>query len=130
MPVIAFLRFRGSRAGLFDDLSCDEFCPLRHSLPSVELRFPPQISHEKTAPSDSAELVAGRQSLRKNIAILPPWRLETVFRPQILVRSRLGNAADAGLVDRFHHWLRDTRDSYCPSPEKQIQLKTMETAET
>jgi len=29
------------------------------------LRFPPLINHEKTALSDSAELVAGRQSLQK-----------------------------------------------------------------
>ena len=28
-------------------------------------RLPPQISHEKTAPSDSAELVAGHRALQK-----------------------------------------------------------------
>ena len=40
-----------------------KFCALRHSPPLVELRFPPQISPEKTAPS--------RQSLRKDITTLP-----------------------------------------------------------
>jgi hypothetical protein len=68
---MSFLRFRGSRAGLFYDLSAGEFCPLRHSPPSVELRFPPQISHEKTAPS--------HQSLRKDITILPPPKAGNCF---------------------------------------------------
>ncbi len=69
---MSFLRFRGSRAGLFYDLSAGEFCPLRHS-PRLRsgLRLPPQISHEKTVPS--------RQSLRKDITVLPPQRLETAF---------------------------------------------------
>jgi hypothetical protein len=70
-PVISFLRFRGSRAGLFYGLSAREFCPLRHSPPSVELRFPPHISHEKTAPS--------RQSLRKEITVLPTAEAENCF---------------------------------------------------
>jgi hypothetical protein len=54
---VPFLSFGASRAGLFCDLSAGEFCPLRHSPPSVELRFPPLISREKTAPS--------RRSLQK-----------------------------------------------------------------
>ena len=72
--LMPFLSFQASRAGLFSDLSVGDSCPLRHSPPSAELRFPPLISREKTAPSDSAEdfewatvelLVAGRQSLKK-----------------------------------------------------------------
>jgi len=50
------LRFRVSRAGLFSDLSAWDSYPLR-ILDFVELRVPPLIIHEKTAPS--------RQSLRK-----------------------------------------------------------------
>jgi len=66
---MSFLRFRGSRAGLFNDLPAEdppeagEVLPLRRSPPAVEPRVPPQISHEKTAPF--------HQSLRKDIAILP-----------------------------------------------------------
>jgi hypothetical protein len=41
-----FLAFRGSRPGLFCNLSAGEFCPLR-ILDFVELRFPPLISREK-----------------------------------------------------------------------------------
>ena len=55
-----FFRSKGSRAGLFYDLSARETCPLRRSpLPlEGEPGLPPQISHEKTAPS--------RQSLQKS----------------------------------------------------------------
>jgi hypothetical protein len=60
---MSFLRFRGSRAGLFYDLSAGEFCPLRHSPPSVELRFPPQPPTPKG------------------------WKL--FLRPQIVVRSQI-----------------------------------------
>jgi hypothetical protein len=61
---ISFLRFQGSRR---------ETCPLRCSPDPLDREpgLPPQISHEKTAPSASAELAAGRQSLRKDIATLP-----------------------------------------------------------
>jgi hypothetical protein len=48
-----FLQYRGSRPGLFSDLSMGESCPLR-ILDSVELRFPPLISQEKTAASRQA----------------------------------------------------------------------------
>jgi hypothetical protein len=48
------------RAGLFSDLSAWDSYPLR-ILDCVELRVPPLISHEKTAPS--------HQSLQKG---LPP----------------------------------------------------------
>jgi hypothetical protein len=58
---LSFLRFQGSRAGLFNDLSARETCPL-HRSPEREPGLPPQISHEKTAPS--------RQSLRKDTAPL------------------------------------------------------------
>jgi hypothetical protein len=70
---ISFLRFQGSRAGLFYDLSARETCPLRCSPDPLDREpgLPPQISHEKTAPSASAELAAGRQSLQKDIATLP-----------------------------------------------------------
>ena len=47
----------GLRAGLFSDLSAGDSCPLR-ILDFVELRLPPLISHEETAPS--------RQSRQKN----------------------------------------------------------------
>jgi hypothetical protein len=58
----SFLRFQGSRPGLFYDLSARETCPLRCSpAPSErESGLPPQISREKTA--------ASHQSLRKDIA--------------------------------------------------------------
>ena len=45
-----FLSCRGSRPGLFNDLSAGESCPLRilpRSLLARELRFPPLISPEK-----------------------------------------------------------------------------------
>ena len=59
----------GGRAGLFCDLSPGESCPLR-ILDFVELRFPPRISREKTAPS--------HQSLRKDsMALLPEGRRTT-----------------------------------------------------
>jgi hypothetical protein len=41
-----FLQFRGSRAGLFYDLSVGDSCPLRIAA-FGSLRFPPQINHEK-----------------------------------------------------------------------------------
>jgi hypothetical protein len=46
--------------------------PLGHELEAewLGLRFPPLIPHEKTAPSDSAELVAGRHSLPKSPALV------------------------------------------------------------
>jgi hypothetical protein len=43
-----FLAFRGSRPGLFCNLSAGKFCPLR-ILDFVELRFPPLISREKNS---------------------------------------------------------------------------------
>jgi len=46
----AFLQFRGSRAGLFCDLFAGESCPLRIVPTCRDLRFPPLISREKTAP--------------------------------------------------------------------------------
>ena len=48
------------------DLSMGEFCPLRIAPINLGLRFPPLISCEKTAAFDSAELVAGHQSLQKS----------------------------------------------------------------
>ena len=58
----SFLRFQGSRPGLFYDLSARETCPLRCSpAPSEhEPGLPPHISREKTA--------ASHQSLRKDLA--------------------------------------------------------------
>jgi len=53
----AFLPLRASRAGLFSNLSAWDTYPLR-ILDFVEVRLPPLISHEKTAPS--------RQSHQKN----------------------------------------------------------------
>jgi hypothetical protein len=47
------------RAGLFSDLSAWDSYPLR-ILDCVELRVPPLISHEKTAPS--------HQSLQKRLS--------------------------------------------------------------
>jgi hypothetical protein len=60
--VKSFLRFQGSRPGLFYDLSARETCPLRCSpAPSErEPGLPPHISREKTA--------ASHQSLRKDLA--------------------------------------------------------------
>ena len=62
-----FLQYRGSRARLFSDLSAGESRPPRlsgsrwraglpspHSPPSADLRFPPLINSEKTAPSHQA----------------------------------------------------------------------------
>ena len=46
MVMRSSLQFRGSRPGLFYDLSAGEFCPLRISA-SGGLRFPPLISREK-----------------------------------------------------------------------------------
>ena len=43
----SFLLFRGSRPGLFYDLSAGESCPLRIPPTSRGLRFPPLISREK-----------------------------------------------------------------------------------
>jgi len=54
----AFPQFRGSRVGLFSNLSMGEFCPLRIAPINRGLRFPPLISCEKTAPF--------RQSLQKS----------------------------------------------------------------
>ena len=64
----AFLPFRGSRPGLFCDLSARETCPLRCSPAPVEREpgLPPQISHEKTAPS--------HQSLQKSLCPLHALR--------------------------------------------------------
>jgi hypothetical protein len=64
----AILSFRGSRAGLFYDLSARETCPLRCSPAPVEREpgLPPQISHEKTAPS--------HQSLQKSLCLSSPHR--------------------------------------------------------
>ena len=72
---ISFLRFQGSRAGLFYDLSARETCPLRCSPDPLDREpgLPPQISHEKTAPS--------RQSLRKDIATLPCLEHQNYFLP-------------------------------------------------
>ena len=45
-----FLSYRGSRPGLFSDLSAGEVCPLRilpRSLLARALRFPPLISPDK-----------------------------------------------------------------------------------
>jgi hypothetical protein len=58
----SFLRFQGSRPGLFYDLSARETCPLRCSpAPSErEPGLPPQINREKTT--------ASHQSLRKDLA--------------------------------------------------------------
>jgi hypothetical protein len=61
----AFRQFQGSRAGLFSDLSAGDSCPLRiapRSFGPGDLRFPPLITHEKTAPS--------RQSLPKSPALV------------------------------------------------------------
>jgi hypothetical protein len=44
---MSFLQYRGSRPGLFSDLSAGEFCPLRILPTGRELRFPPLISREK-----------------------------------------------------------------------------------
>ena len=71
--MIPFLQYRGSRTGLFCNLSAGEFYPLRilpRSCRAVELRFPPLISSEKKAPSDSAELVAGHQALSEKASSL------------------------------------------------------------
>ena len=68
----AFRQFRGSRVGLFSYLLAGDSCPLRiapRSFGAGYLRLPPLISTEKTAPSDSAELVAGHQSLPKSPAL-------------------------------------------------------------
>jgi hypothetical protein len=49
-----FLSYRGSRPGLFSDLSAGEFCPLRilpRSQLARELRFPPVISPETGDPT-------------------------------------------------------------------------------
>jgi hypothetical protein len=48
--VEGFFSAPGLRAGLFNDLSVWDACPLR-ILDFVGLRFLPLISHEKTAPS-------------------------------------------------------------------------------
>ena len=60
----AYRQFQGSRACLFSDLSAGDSCPLRiapRSFGPGDLRFPPLIPHEKTAPS--------RQSLPKSPAL-------------------------------------------------------------
>jgi hypothetical protein len=61
----AFLLFRGSRSGFFNDLSARETYPL-HCSPRLRSGpgIPPQISHEKTASS--------RQSQQKSICPLSP----------------------------------------------------------
>ena len=79
----SFLRFQGSRPGLFYDLSAREFCPLRCSpAPSErEPGLPPQISREKTA--------ASHQSHSEKTS--PPFFnpiSSHLFRPQILMRSQ------------------------------------------
>ena len=58
----SFLRFQGSRTGLFYDLSAREISPLRcPTAPSErESGLPPQINREKTA--------ASHQSIRKDLA--------------------------------------------------------------
>ena len=45
--MVPFLQCRGSRPGLFYDLSAGESCPLRIPPTSRGLRFPPLISREK-----------------------------------------------------------------------------------
>ena len=63
-----FLQFQGSRAGLFKQLIYGGFfTPSAFSSQSSELRFPPLISYEKTAPF--------HQSLQKS----PPSFLEPSF---------------------------------------------------
>ncbi len=60
----AFRQFRGSRAGLFSYLLAGDTCPLRivpRSFGAGDLRLPPLISSEKTAPS--------HQSLPKSPAL-------------------------------------------------------------
>jgi hypothetical protein len=73
--VKSFLRFRGSRPGLFYDLSARETCPLRCSpAPSErEPGLPPQISREKTASS--------HQSLRKDFTTFLQFNLIVLFSP-------------------------------------------------
>jgi hypothetical protein len=80
--VKSFLRFRGSRPGLFYDLSARETCPLRCSpAPSErEPGLPPQISREKTAPF--------HQSLRKDFATFLQFNCIVTVHPQILVSSQ------------------------------------------
>ena len=85
----AYRQLQGSPAykykrDLFSDVSTSRSAGLRiapRSFGPGDLRFPPLIPHEKTAPSDSAafdklrprasrgELVAGRQSLPKSPAL-------------------------------------------------------------
>jgi hypothetical protein len=60
--------------------------------------LPPQISHEKTTPSASAELTAGRQSLRKDIATLPWLEHQNYFSP---INSCEGPENLSLIVDRL-----------------------------
>jgi len=64
------LRFRGSRPGLFCNLSAGDSCPLRILPLPRELRFPPLISCEKHSglPPVTAEKTL---SLLKNCSVNP-----------------------------------------------------------
>jgi hypothetical protein len=73
-PRLGLARLR--RTGLFYDLSAGEFCPLPIPPTSRGLRFPPLINREKDGglllgrafdPSSGRGLVAGHQSLRKDL---------------------------------------------------------------
>jgi hypothetical protein len=78
----SFLRFQGSRPGLFYDLSVRETCPL-HCSPAPSERepgLPPQISREKTAASHQSHSEKTSPPFFSAISSL-------LFRPQILMRS-------------------------------------------
>jgi hypothetical protein len=106
----SFLRFQGSRPGLFYDLSARETCPLRCSpAPSErEPGLPPHISREKTAVS--------HQSLRKDLAtflqsnlIAPSSPTNSYKEPSKFCRHRrvkpicLKSAHSESLADKSRH---------------------------
>jgi hypothetical protein len=82
----SFLRFQGSRPGLFYDLPARETCPLLCSpAPSErEPGLPPQISREKTAASHQSHSEKTSPPFFSPVSSHP-------FRPQILMRSQNNN---------------------------------------
>ena len=103
----SFLRFQGSRPGLFYDLFARETCPLRCSpAPSErEPGLPPQISREKTA--------ASHQSHSEKTS--PPFFSPVsshLFRPQILMRSPISIL----VFPIMHRSLEVLRGNACKEP--------------
>jgi hypothetical protein len=105
---ISFLRFQGSRAGLFYDLSARETCPLCFLLILVDREpgLPPQISHETGDPLAGAERSEADAKKRGRTPVRPsspraashcektsqPFlglNMKTIFNPQIPMRSLL-----------------------------------------